>query len=55
MSYADSNVVTLSHEHTNYVWATRKQLMELLNPFMLKHFTEHSVLDQLDIDEINQP
>jgi len=50
LSYADSGAVTLSHEHTDYVWATRKQLMELLNPRMLKHFREHSVLDMLDID-----
>jgi len=50
LSYTDTDAVTLSHEHINYVWATRKQLMEMLNKNMLKNFMKHSVFDILDID-----
>jgi 8-oxo-dGTP diphosphatase len=50
LCYADSDAVTLSHEHKDFVWATREQLIELLNKPMLHDFMEHSVLDMLDID-----
>jgi 8-oxo-dGTP diphosphatase len=50
LSYADSDKVTLSHEHTNYLWVSRKRLVELLNRPMLDDFNRHSVLDVLDID-----
>ncbi|MCL2495743.1 MAG: NUDIX domain-containing protein [Oscillospiraceae bacterium] len=50
LSYADSDEVTLSHEHKDYVWASRKQLVELLNKPMLDDFEKHSILDILDID-----
>jgi 8-oxo-dGTP diphosphatase len=47
---ADSDAVTLSHEHKDYVWATREQIVALLNKPMLNDFMKHSVLDMLDID-----
>lgn len=50
LSYADSDKVTLSHEHIKFLWATRKQLVELLNKPMLDDFAKHSVLEMLDID-----
>ena len=49
LSYADTDNVTLSHEHTNFLWATRKQLIELLNKPILNDFIKHSVLDMLEI------
>lgn len=49
LSYADSDKVTLSHEHTDFLWATRKQLIELLNKSMLNDLIKHAVLDELDI------
>jgi len=50
LSYADSDKVTLSHEHTDFLWATRKQLMEMLNKPMLNDFIINSVFDILEID-----
>jgi len=50
LSYADSDQVTLSHEHKDYAWASRRQLIELLNKPMLENFLKHSILDMLDID-----
>ena len=50
LSYADSDKVMLSHEHIDYLWASRKQLIELLNKPMLNDFIKHSVLDMLEID-----
>jgi len=50
LSYANSDNVTLSHEHDNFIWATRKQIIEKLNKHMLNDFVKHSVIDALDID-----
>jgi len=50
LSYADCDNVTLSHEHINFVWATRKQMTEMLNRRMYDDFVKHSVIDSLDID-----
>jgi len=50
LSYADTDEVTLSHEHTNFLWANRKQLVELLNKPMLDDLIRHAILDELDIE-----
>jgi len=50
LSHANTNKVALSHEHKKFLWASRKQLEELLNKPMLSDFIKHSVLDMLDID-----
>ena len=50
LSYADTDKVTLSHEHTEYLWAIREQLIALLNKPMLNDFMKHSVLEMIDID-----
>ena len=50
LSYADADKITLSHEHIDYLWATRKQLVEMINKPMLNDFNKHSVLDILEID-----
>jgi len=49
LSYANTDKVILSHEHINFLWATRKQFIELLNKSMLKDLIKNSVLDILDI------
>ncbi len=49
LCYADTDQVTLSEEHINFLWATRKQLEELLSKPVLNDLAFHSVLDQLDI------
>ena len=48
--YADSDAVTLSDEHLDFVWASKEQLVGLLNNTMLDELTENSVLDSLKID-----
>jgi len=50
LSYADNDRVILSHEHIDYLWATRKQFIEMLNKPMLNDLIKNSVLDILDID-----
>jgi len=50
LSYADSDKVTLSQEHTNFLWVSRNRLVELLNKSMLDDFYRHSVFDVLDIE-----
>jgi len=50
LSCADHEKVTLSHEHTDYLWATRNQFVEMLNKPMLNNIMNHAVLEILDID-----
>ena len=50
LSYADSDNVTLSHEHGDFIWASHKQMMDMLNKPMLNDFIKHSVINNLDID-----
>jgi len=50
LSHASSDQITLSHEHKNSLWASRKQLVALLNKPMLDDFMKYSVLDMLDIE-----
>ena len=49
LCYADTDMVVLSDEHINYLWATREQLEELLTKLMLDDLSFNSVLEQLDI------
>ena len=50
LSHADSDAVTLSHEHTNYLWATKQQLRELLTKSTLQDYENNSVFDLPDFD-----
>jgi 8-oxo-dGTP diphosphatase len=50
LSYTDDDKVTLSHEHINYLWATKNQLLEMLTKHMMNDFMKYSVLDILEID-----
>ena len=50
LSYAETDKVMLSHEHKNYLWATRKQLTELLNKSMLNDLISNEVLESLEIE-----
>jgi len=43
LCYADSNKVTLSHEHTDYIWANKE---EIINKNMANIFEEHSFLNE---------
>jgi 8-oxo-dGTP diphosphatase len=50
LCYANSDNVTLSHEHTDFIWATKKEI-NLLNKDIVNLYEEHSVfLDELEID-----
>ena len=48
--HTDSDTVTLSHEHTEYLWATKIQLMELLSKPVLDDYSNNGVFEALDID-----
>jgi 8-oxo-dGTP diphosphatase len=51
LSYANSDKVTLSpDEHTDFIWADKKQFINLLNKHMLHELIEHDVLDSLEFD-----
>ena len=45
---ANSNKVQLSDEHTDFVWADKKQLTGLLEDWMLDELAEHSILNSLE-------
>jgi len=45
-----SDEVTLSHEHTEYLWATKAQLKELMYESAVKDYTENNVFEILPID-----
>lgn len=50
LSYANSDKVTLSDEHTDFIWATKEQL-KLLNKSNAQELEENAVfLDSLEID-----
>ena len=50
LSHANSDKVTISHEHTDFIWADKKQFLNLLSEFMLNEITKNNVLDSLEID-----
>ena len=50
LSCSGSNIVSISDEHVDFVWANRKQVANLLHKGMLSELAEHSVLDSLEID-----
>lgn len=50
LCHADTDNVVLSEEHTDFLWATRNQLLELLNKPMLDDLIANSVLNKIDIE-----
>ena len=46
----NTGAVTLSHEHTEYLWVTKAQLMELLSKPALDDYISNGVFEALDID-----
>ncbi|MCL2204522.1 MAG: NUDIX domain-containing protein [Defluviitaleaceae bacterium] len=46
----DSDAVILSHEHTDYLWATKIQLMKLMSKSALDDYSNNGVFNALDID-----
>jgi len=50
LSHADTDEVTLSHEHTHYLWATKQQLKERLTIKTMNDYESNSVFNILDID-----
>ena len=50
LSYATTDKVTLSEEHTDYIWANKEQLIKLLSRSMLDSLKKNNVLRLLDID-----
>ena len=50
LSYADTDEVILSHEHTDFLWATQEQLKGRVSRPILDDLIRNSVFDMLDID-----
>ena len=50
LGYSDSDNVTLSHEHSHYLWATKKELVELMSKSVFEDYVKNSVFEILDID-----
>ena len=50
LSYTDSDNVILSHEHSHFLWATKKQIAELVSKTVLEDYDRNSVFEILDID-----
>ena len=43
MCTANNNIVALSNEHKNYLWADKKQMMDLLSPGIINDLNRFSV------------
>lgn len=50
LSYADTDKVKLSEEHKDFLWADRKQIIELIDKPILDDLTSNTILDMLDIE-----
>lgn len=50
LCHTNSDAVTLSHEHTEYLWATKSQLIDSLTHHTLNNYTNNGVFDLLNID-----
>ena len=46
---ATTNAVTLSHEHQNYLWATREEMLTLLDPVITQNLQENNIFAQLNL------
>lgn len=51
LCYADTDMVVLSDEHRDFLWATREQLTELLATPILNDLIDHMVLESLDMHD----
>lgn len=49
LSYADTDTVILSDEHKDFLWADRKQIIELVDKPILDDLISNTILDVLDI------
>ena len=50
LSHAKSDKVIISHEHIDFIWADKEQLIKLLNKHMLNELIENNILNTLEID-----
>lgn len=50
LGYADSDKVILSHEHTEFMWATMNQYKERLSKPLSDDYTKNKIFDILEID-----
>ena len=50
LGYADTDKVKLSEEHKDFLWADRKQIIELVDKPILDDITSNAILDMLDIE-----
>ena len=50
ISYANNDKIILSDEHTDFIWADKKQFINLLDKHMLNELIKNNVLDSLEID-----
>ena len=50
LGYADTDKVKLSEEHKDFLWADRKQIIELVDKPILDDIISNAILDMLDIE-----
>lgn len=50
LCHSNTDDVTLSREHTDYVWADKEMLLSYLGKKTLQDLNDHHVFEQLDID-----
>jgi 8-oxo-dGTP diphosphatase len=50
LCHSNTDEVTLSSEHTDYVWADKEMLLSYLGKRTLQDLNDHQVFEQLDID-----
>ena len=50
LSYADTDKVKLSDEHKDFLWANRKQIIEMVDKPILDDLLSNAILDAIDIE-----
>ena len=50
LSHAKGDIVKISEEHIDFMWANKEQLINLLNTPMFNELKENNFLDSLEID-----
>ena len=48
--YSDTNAITISDEHKDFLWATRQRALDLLDKPVLNDVVSNGILDMLDLE-----
>lgn len=49
LTHLVSGSVTLSHEHQNYLWATRQEMLSMLDSDIVENLVQHNVFAKVNL------